>query len=144
MPAKGKSIRATMLQMSEWKHKAGEQHGNHWIASKPPGRMRTITTDTNFWKCQVHDAFRLLPGNPGSLTLWGRDAETHRMFAEHMNGEVAKLVESGSNTVYEWQDTPNDNHLFDCMVGTMVAASICGIKSVEEKVTKSKYRRKAT
>ena len=112
LPAKGKSIRATMLQMSDWKRRAGEKHGNHWIESMPPGRTRTITVDTNFWKCQVHDAFRLLPGNPGSLTLWGRDAETHRMFSEHLNGEVAKLVESGSHTVYEWLDTPNDNHFF--------------------------------
>ena len=87
-------------------------------------RARTITVDTNFWKCQVHDAFRLLPGNPGSLTLWGRDTEQHLMFSEHMNGEMEKLVESGSNTVYEWIDTPNDNHLFDCMVGSIVAASV--------------------
>jgi hypothetical protein len=80
----------------------------------------------------VHDAFRILPGNRGSLTLWGRDAEQHRMFSEHLNAEVAKLVESGSNTVYEWQDTPNDNHFFDCIVGAMVAASVGGIKSAEE------------
>jgi len=54
------------------------------------------------------------------------------MFSDHMNGEVAKLVESGGNSTYEWQDTPNDNHFFDCMVGSMVAASHCGIKSAEE------------
>jgi len=53
-----------------------------------------------------------------------------------MNGEVAKLTESGGNAVYEWQDTPNDNHFFDCMVGAMVAASTCGIKSAEERVQK--------
>jgi hypothetical protein len=140
MPAMGKSIRATMLQMSDWKRKAGEKHGNHWIESIPHGRSRTITVDSNFWKCQVHDAFRMKPGNRGSLTLWGRDAEEHRMFSEHMNGEVAKLAESGSNTVYEWQDPPTDNHLFDCMVGCMVAASICGIKSVEEKAVKPAKR----
>jgi len=140
MPAKGKSIRASNLPMSDWKQKAGERFGNHWMMSTPSGRMRTVTVDSNFWKCQVHDAFRMLPGNQGSLTLWGRDAEQHRMFSEHMNGEVAKLTESGGNAVYEWQDTPNDNHFFDCMVGAMVAASTCGIKSAEQKVVKTKWR----
>jgi hypothetical protein len=138
MPAKGASIRATHKAMDEWKKKPGERHGNHWVVTTPSGRMRTVTVDTNFWKCQVHDAFRLLPGNPGSLTLWGRDAETHRMFSDHMNGEVAKFVESGGNAIYEWQDTPNDNHLFDCMVGATAAASVCGIKSAEQRVQKTR------
>jgi len=144
VPAKGKSIKAVNLPMSEWKRKSGERHGNHWIESTPPGRTRTVTVDTNFWKCQVHDAFRLLPGNPGSLTLWGCDAETHSMFSEHMNGEVAKLVESGGNSVYEWQDTPNDNHFFDCIVGSMVAASLLGIKSAEERTVKIRRRPSVT
>jgi len=74
----------------------------------------------------------MLPGNRGGVTLWGRDAETHRMFSDHMNGEAAKLTESCGNAVYEWQDTPNDNHFFDCMVGSMVAASVCGTKAPEE------------
>jgi len=141
VPAKGKSIKAVNLPMKEWKRKSGEVHGNHWIESTPPGRARTITVDTNFWKCQVHDAFRLLPGTPGSLTLWGRDSETHRMFSEHMNAEVAKLVESGGNSLYEWQDTPNDNHFFDCIVGSMIAASRLGIKSAEEKIERPKRKR---
>jgi hypothetical protein len=140
VPAKGKSIRASMLPMSDWKQKVGERFGNHWMESTPSGRLRTITVDSNFWKCQVHDAFRMLPGNRGSLTLWGRDPEQHRMFSEHMNGEVAKLTESGGNTVYEWQDTPNDNHFFDCLVGTMVAASVLGIKSAEERVKPKRKR----
>ena len=136
VPAKGKSIRASMVPMCDWKQKAGERFGNHWMESTPSGRLRTITVDVNFWKCQVHDAFRMLPGNRGSLTLWGRDPEQHRMFSEHMNGEAAKLTESGGNSVYEWQDTPNDNHFFDCTVGNMVAASTLGIKSAEERQEK--------
>jgi energy-coupling factor transporter ATP-binding protein EcfA2 len=138
MPARGKSVRAVQQSMSEWKRKAGATHGNHWIETTPVGRARTLTVDTNFWKCQVHDAFRLLPGNLGSLTLWGRDSEAHRMFSEHMNSEVAKLVESGGNTVYEWQNTPNDNHFFDCIVGCMVAASRSGITSAEQRAVKTK------
>jgi hypothetical protein len=129
--------------MSEWKRKAGETFGNHWVKTTPRGRTLTVVVDTNFWKCQVHDAFRILSGNPGSITLWGRDPETHRMFSDHLNGEVAKLTESGGNSVYEWIDTPNDNHLFDCMVGCMVAASLCGVKSAEEKAVKSTRRRRA-
>ena len=66
------------------------------------------------------------------------------MFSEHMNGEVAKLTESGGNSVYEWQDTPNDNHFFDCMVGNTVAASVLGIKSAEERQEKAGRKPRGT
>ena len=136
---RGMSIRASNKPMQEWKQKPGERQGHHWIEGTPKGWARTVSVDTNYWKSQVHTAFRILPGSRGSLTLWGRDAETHKMFSEHMNAEVAKLVEHSGNTIYEWQDTPGrDNHFFDCLVGAMVAASHCGIKSAEEKPVKVK------
>jgi len=138
-PSRGKSVRASQAPMSSWKPKVGERRGEHWIFGTPPGRGRTVTFDTNFWKTQLHDAFRLAPGEPGGITLWGKNAEKHRMFSEHMNGEVAKFVESDGNALFEWQDTPQDNHLFDCAVGTMVAASVCGVKPPET-ITKKRKR----
>ncbi len=66
------------------------------------------------------------------------------MFSEQMNGETSKLVKTGENEVNEWFPVPaRDNHFFDCMVGTMVAASVCGIKPAEEQaVQKTKIRRR--
>ncbi len=144
MPAKGKGIKSSQVPMSLYKRKAGERIGKHWLESTPPRRLRTITMDTNFWKGQVHDGFALAPGNRGSLTLWGREPERHRMFSEQMNGETPKLVKTGENEVNEWFPVPaRDNHFFDCIVGSAVAASVCGIKSAEEKaVQKPKIQRR--
>jgi hypothetical protein len=142
MPSKGKGIPSSREPMAQWKPKTGERFGNHWLEGTPFRRMRTITVDTNYWKCQVHDGFSLQAGNRGGITLWGRDPETHRMFSEHLNAEVAKLTKTGENEVNEWQHVPNrDNHLFDCMVGCMVAASVCGVKPEEEKQVKHHKRR---
>jgi hypothetical protein len=141
MPSKGKGIRSAQTPMSQYKRKAGERLGNHWLESTPFRRMRTITIDTNYWKCQVHDGFLLQAGNRGGITLWGRDPEMHRMFSEHLNGEVPKLTKTGENEVNEWQPVPSrDNHWFDCMVGCMVGASVCGVKPEEEKLAKPQKR----
>jgi hypothetical protein len=143
MPSKGKGIRSSQTPMSLYKQKTGERIGNHWLESTPLRRMRTVTIDTNFWKCQVHDGFSLQAGNSGGITLWGRDPEVHRMFSEHLNGEIPKLTKTGENEVNEWQSVPNrDNHFFDCMVGCMVAASVCGVKPEEEKLVTTKRRRR--
>jgi hypothetical protein len=142
MPSKGKGVPSSQLPMDQWRPKTGERIGRHWLESTPYRRMRTITIDTNYWKCQVHDGFSLRSGNRGGITLWGRDADAHKMFAEHMNGEVPKLVKSGENEVNEWQHVPSrDNHLFDCMVGCMVGASVCGVKPEEAKQVKPTKRR---
>jgi hypothetical protein len=61
------------------------------------------------------------------------------MFSEHMNGEIPKLTKTGENEVNEWQQIPSrDNHFFDCMVGCMVGASVCGVKPEEEKAARPK------
>jgi hypothetical protein len=63
------------------------------------------------------------------------------MFSEHLNGEVAKLTKTGENEVNEWQRIPSkDVHLFDCMVGCMVAASTCGVRFQHDE--KPKERKK--
>jgi hypothetical protein len=137
LPSKGKGIRSSQTPMMQYKQKTGERIGNHWLESTPLRRMRTVTIDTNFWKCQVHDGFSLQAGNRGGITLWGRDPEMHKMFSEHLNGEVPKLTKTGENEVNEWQPVPSrDNHLFDCMVGCMVAASVAGVKPLEEKIAR--------
>jgi hypothetical protein len=141
-PSLGKSVRATKAPMMDWPLRGDERRGDHWIIGSLKDRGITVTYDTYYWKVQLHDAFRIAPGNRGGLTLWGRNEERHRMFSEHLNGEVAKLVESDGKAVYEWQNTPNDNHLFDCMVGCMVAASLVGIKPQEEQTATPVRRRR--
>jgi hypothetical protein len=134
MPSKGIGIKSTSTPIRQWQRKANRRLGRYWIEDRPQGRAyRTVTIDTNYWKCRLHESFSVGAGSRGGLSFWGRESEVHRMISEHCNGEIAKFVESGENKVYEWQAVPgHDNHFMDCLVGTMVAASTCGIKMAEE------------
>jgi hypothetical protein len=144
-PSYGKGIGAKKAPMSEWKSKPTEQlHlGNHWTENrKERWNYRRILIDTNYWKSHIHNAFDLAITEVGSLSLWGRNAERHRMFSEHVTAEKVQLVEVGSRKVHEWEAKPNqDNHWFDTIIGCAVGASVCGIKLESEKLNQETKRR---
>jgi phage terminase large subunit GpA-like protein len=133
-PSKGMGVKATNKAMKEWQRVKGRQFGWYWINDRPQGRTyRTITMDVNYWKCRLHESFSVGLGARSNLTLYGFNPDEHQMLADHCNSEIATFVEAGENKKYEWQLIPGrDNHLFDCLVGCMVAASVCGVKLPEE------------
>lgn len=126
-PARGHNVRATGRPMSEWEKKPGRQFGFHIVREKIPGRRyRSILHDANYWKSLLHEKFALEAGVPGSISFWGSDRQFHRMAAEHCNAEIVQLVSSGEHEVNQWRERPlrPDNHLFDCFVGSLAAASL--------------------
>jgi hypothetical protein len=142
-PSLGKGIKSSGQPMSEWRRKANRRFGTYWMEDKPQGRtLRHITFDANYWKVQVHSAFSLASGSRGGITLWGTETERHRMFADHLTAEIAKLVKTNENEVNEWQAiVGKDNHLFDCIVGNFVAASYLGIMTDQERSQQKKRRK---
>ncbi|MCL2625082.1 MAG: phage terminase large subunit family protein [Planctomycetaceae bacterium] len=143
-PSFGIGVTAKQNPMNQWPQRAGRHYGDHWFEDKPVRRgFRTVTMDVNYWKCQVHDAFRMEIGDAGSLTLFGKQPEAHRMFADHCNAETVQLV-SAKHEKHEWISKPNtDNHWFDCLVGCMAAASHSGIRSKESHERQPVIHRKA-
>ena len=132
IPARGHAVRATGRPMAEWQRKPGRRFGFHFLEEKVENRKyRSILSDTNFWKTRVHEKLALLPTEKGSLTFWGSDNERHRMIAEHCSAEKCQLVSSGTHEVNQWTEKPTrpDNHLFDCLVGSLLAAETLGKKS---------------
>jgi hypothetical protein len=83
-------------------------------------------------------------GDRGCLSLFGTNAETHRMFAEHLTSEYFIKTEARGRNVDEWKQRPEqpDNHWFDCLVGSAVAASIqgCILPGTDLQVTTSRRR----
>lgn len=133
IPSHGKFVGASSTPMSAWQKRDGEQVGPGWRISPAEGarRGRKVTFDTNRWKSFLAERLRTSPGAPGCLWLFAGDAETHRMFADHCTAEypVAVQRQAGGMTVDEWKDRPGrDNHLWDCLVGCTVAASIQGLR----------------
>lgn len=85
--------------------------------------------DTNQWKSFVADRLKTPPAGAGCLTLFRPEpGRTHRMAADHCAAEYPVEVTAKGRTVTEWKDIPGrDNHLWDCLTGATVAASILGL-----------------
>jgi len=91
--------------------------------------IRHFQFNANYWKTFVHARLATTPGDRGCLTLYGRSANEHRLFAEHIAGsEVSTVTEGHGRVVREWALRPSrpDNHWLDCLVGCAVAASVQG------------------
>ena len=89
--------------------------------------MRTYF-DTNYWKSFIYARLAVPMGDRGCLSLFGDNANAHRLLAEHLTAEYRVKTEGRGRTVDEWKLRPSavDNHWFDCLVGCAVAASMQG------------------
>ena len=130
MPSHGRYVGASSVPFSEYKRKRGERVGHHWRIPNVQGRrqVRHVLIDTNYWKSFVHARLSVAMGDPGCLSLFGRQGSEHQLLAEHLTAEYRVRTEARGRTVDEWKLRPGgrDNHWFDCLVGTAVAASIQG------------------
>ena len=130
-PSYGRGIKATHKPISQWQQSLGSRCGPEWVPTKAKGRQLVgCIYDANYWKKRAHDAIGLEVGSRGSLTIYKDTAQNHRMIADHITSEVPKRSTADTRTIYEWHKKPGqDNHLWDCVVGSMLAASLSGIQA---------------
>ncbi|HUW30641.1 MAG TPA: terminase gpA endonuclease subunit [Planctomycetota bacterium] len=103
--------------------------GLYWIIPARTGRvMRRILIDTDYWKSFVYARLAVAMGDPGCLSLFGRDAAAHQLIAEHITAETCVKVSAQGRVVdeWKWKESRPDNHWFDCLVGCAVAANLAG------------------
>lgn len=144
MPSRGHFYGAKTTPISDKPKKDGVRRGLEWeipppIAGRP---TRHLHWDSNFWKSHVHARMAAPVGSRGCLSLFGDDSRAHRMLSEHLTSEYPVHVEVPGRAVDEWQQKAGeDNHWWDCLVGSAVAASVLGIslRNVHES-TKQKKR----
>lgn len=131
----GAAVGAAKTPMRLWPKRQGRVFGFHMIEEKTQrSAFRSILVDVNYYKTRVHESLSLTPGERGSMSLWGQNAQTHRMFSEQLSAETAKLVEHASNKVVEWAPNVNrpDNHYFDTMVyNAALGTAILGRNDVD-------------
>ncbi|MFO7958344.1 MAG: terminase gpA endonuclease subunit, partial [Candidatus Brocadiia bacterium] len=134
MPARGHGITASQKPISEYSRRRGDRIGHHWWVPGLSRRraLRHVEIDTNYWKSFVHERLGTAMGDPGCLSIFGRKATPHRLFAEHLTAEYRVRTEGRGRTVDEWKLPAHkpDNHWFDCVVGCAAAASIQGVERV--------------
>jgi len=132
LPSHGKYVGASSIPFSDYKRKKGDRVGLHWRIPNTTGKraMRHVLIDTNYWKSFVHARLAVAMGDPGSLSLYGREEAAHRLLAEHLTAEFRIKTMARDRTVDEWKlkAARPDNHWLDCLVGCAVAASMEGIK----------------
>ena len=158
-PSHGKFVGASSKPMGEYKRMVGDRVGLNWRMPNVRGKraIRHVVYDTNFWKSFVATRLLTSTGDRGALTLFGRSPEDHLLFAEHLTSEYRVKTEGRGRRVDEWKMRPDakDNHWWDCLVGSAVAASMCGCvlagtmtdakpKSARPKMKLSEMRRMKT
>lgn len=150
-PSFGKYVGAKHKPISQWQNAKGVDAGPEWLPTQAKaGQLQGVIFDTNYWKTRFHRGLALAAGSKGAIYLYKhRDPDHHRMLAEHFRAEKPTEVTVGSRTVYEFGEPGpgQDNHFFDCGVGSMVAASKMKISNVPPRpsrtVTKSAAEYKA-
>jgi hypothetical protein len=127
LPTRGKGIGASGGSLTEKKGR-GEKLGLNWVIRQTATNQRYGTYDTNYWKTFSAARLRLAMGDPEAITL---HAGEHDMLVEHLTSEYPVRTEARGRVVDEWKlDNRRENHWWDCLVGSAVAASISGVHPV--------------
>ena len=138
MPAHGRAIGAAATPFTEYQRRPGERLGMHWRIPSNAGRkaVRHLLMDVNWWKTFVARRLTAAVGDKGALTLFGKKAQSHRMLADHLTSERPVEVTAKGRTIEQWQlvMAGRDNHWWDCLVGSAVAASMQGAELFGEGV----------
>jgi hypothetical protein len=127
LPTHGKGIGASGGSLTEKKGR-GEKLGLNWVMRQTATNQRYGVYETNFWKTFSAARLRLTLGDPEAITLHAGD---HDMLIEHLTSEYPVRTEARGRVVDEWKlDNRRENHWWDCLVGSAVAASISGVHPV--------------
>lgn len=127
--SKGVGRSATQVGVARWKPRPGERSGYHWRLTVGDRGARLVQFDPDAWKTFLWDRLATPLGGAGAVTLFGSQCSAHALVSEHCAAEYAEPVEMKGDRFDKWQVRPDrpDNHLWDCLVGACVAASVDGL-----------------
>lgn len=133
-PCGGKGIGPGDMPMMAYNIKEGERLGQNWLMKRSAKHaLNHFLIDTHNWKTFIHDRIEVAVGDSSALSFFGSKGKAdHRMIADHLVSEYRDRQFSDKTqrkvTVWKQKVGRPDNHLFDCLCGAAVAASIEGIK----------------
>lgn len=139
LPSYGRGIKAGDSPMSLWRAQRGDRVGPEWRIPNSPGKRLTrhCLYDANHWKTFAHQRLSQPFGDRGALCLYDAGGPTkHRMLADHLTAESWTKTAGKGRECIEWTPKPTkpDNHLFDCVAGACVSASILGARLPSDRV----------
>lgn len=126
LPSHGKGIGASSQPIGDRKAR-GDRIGLNWKVGQISEGQKSAVYDTNFYKTFVSARLRLQMGDPEAI---GFHAGQHELLFEHLTSEYPVRTEARGRVVDEWKMAGRDNHWFDGLVGSAVAASIAGVQPI--------------
>lgn len=128
---KGAAKKANDCPISRYNRRPGWVIGTEWFTKITPGIGKQLIADVNYWKSFVAARAASSPGDPGSLTIFGREADgtksEHTLLLTHLSAEYSQ-EERGERTVQVWSPKPGvENHYFDTVDMGAIGASVRGI-----------------
>lgn len=145
LPSKGKGIGAKRAPFDQWKKRDGETHGKAWKVS--PSRTQLVALfETNYWKSFVRDSLFAPLLSKTAMYLYGDDPKHHELLADHFAVEKYTTVSAEGRTIDEWDNPSNwfDQHWWDGIVGSAVAASMVGVQTPMQAANRPADRRVIT
>jgi hypothetical protein len=126
LPYKGTAKGANDCPLSRFRKRPGEARGPEWIKRPQLG----LLADTWHWKSFLAARVEAQPGDPGSFTIFGREADgrkaDHVALINQLSAEFAKQ-EIGERTVNRWEVKPGmEAHWLDTAVMSTLGGSVLG------------------
>ncbi len=140
----GRAPKPNHKPISQWDVGKGGEKGDEWALVRTNKRESpNLNYDVNYWKKRASDGLALAMGSKGCISLFKAPPDQHRMLGDHCVSEFGSNREIAGCSDVEFEKKPNaDNHLWDCLVGNMMLASVCGIRRPEQRPLKPRKPRK--
>lgn len=128
MPSQGRYVGVAGRTLTDKAPPPGERQGPNWRTSTTE-RVKHLQWDTNAWKTMVAGRLKLAATEPTAITI--HSGKNHDLLADHLASEYPTRAISKERACDLWSLTPGqDNHWWDCLVGSCVAASFTGVEAV--------------
>jgi hypothetical protein len=128
MPSQGRYVGVAGRTLTDKAPPPGERQGPNWRTATNE-RVKHLQWDTNAWKTMVAGRLKLAATEPTAITI--HSGKNHDLLADHLAAEYPTRAISKERACDLWSLTPGqDNHWWDCLVGSCVAASFTGIEAV--------------
>ena len=129
-PSVGRFYGPTSRQIDDYTTAQTSRRGDHWLLYRDPVKAPNgqVMFDSNHWKTRLLTGLNSKLGDPARLRVDG-DFNEMRLLAKHLGAENMYVKEADGKRKEIWESKRKgwtDNHLLDCFVGCLVAASING------------------
>lgn len=147
-PSLGRYYGAASRQIDDYSTSTTTRRGDHWFIYRDPVKAPggQLIFDANHWKTRLLNGLNAKLGDPARIRIAGAFDE-HRLLLKHLGAEFMIIEESDGKRKEVWKVKNKgwtDNHYLDCLVGTLVAASVNGAKDLSTPEEPRKKRRRRT